>query len=130
MGENALTSIQYWTTERTGKDRPDKPAYRVKLSVALTFSNRVRQTEYYHNSSWLEHGGSPERAVRQATVSQIDAYLKKSGKYLKNESKISFADIEDSLVLISSSFSTQTSVSYTHLDVYKRQFYLLYRIDR
>ncbi|MCI8500660.1 MAG: DNA topoisomerase, partial [Oscillospiraceae bacterium] len=82
---------------------------RVKLSAAFVFSNRVKLTEYYHNSSWLEHGGSPERAVKQAFVSQIDAYLKQGGKYLKNESKISFADVEDCLVLVSSSFSTQTS---------------------
>ncbi|MBC5788071.1 MULTISPECIES: DNA gyrase/topoisomerase IV subunit B [Clostridiaceae] len=108
-GDTALTSVQYWSTERVGRDRPDKPEYKVKLSVALTFSNRVKCTEYYHNSSWLEHGGSPERAAKQATVSQIDAYLKQNGKYLKNESKISFSDVEDCLVLISSSFSTQTS---------------------
>ena len=109
VGDTALTSVQYWSTERVGRDRPDKPEYKVKLSVALTFSNRVKCTEYYHNSSWLEHGGSPERAAKQATVSQIDAYLKQNGKYLKNESKISFSDVEDCLVLISSSFSTQTS---------------------
>lgn len=108
-GDTALTSVQYWSTERVGRDRPDKPEYKVKLSVALTFSNRVKCTEYYHNSSWLEHGGSPERAAKQATVSQIDTYLKQNGKYLKNESKISFSDVEDCLVLISSSFSTQTS---------------------
>lgn len=108
-GEESLTSVQSWQAERTGRDRADKPDYRVKLGVALTFSNRVRLTEYYHNSSWLEHGGSPERAVKQAMVSQIDAYLKQNGKYLKNESKVSFADIEDCLVLVSSSFSTQTS---------------------
>lgn len=108
-GENAMTSVQYWETERKGKDRDDKPEYKVKLSVALAFSNRVKQLEYYHNSSWLEHGGSPERAVKQAFVSQIDAYLKQNNKYLKNESKITFPDVEDCLVLVSSSFSTQTS---------------------
>ncbi len=108
-GEEALTSVQYAEAERRGRDRADKPEYRVKLSVAFTFSNRVHLAEYYHNSSWLEYGGSPERAVKQAFVSQIDAYLKQSGKYLKNESKINFSDVEDCLVLVSSSFSTQTS---------------------
>ena len=107
--EGALTDIQYWEAERVGRDREDKPDYKVKLSVAVAFSNRVQVAEYYHNSSFLEHGGSPEKAVRQAFVSQIDAYLKQSGKYLKNESKISFADVEDCLALVSSSFSTQTS---------------------
>lgn len=109
VGEEALTTVQYVEAERRGRDRADKPDYKVKLSVAFVFSNRLKLTEYYHNSSWLEHGGSPERAVKQAFVSQIDAYLKQGGKYLKNESKINFADVEDCLVLVSSSFSTQTS---------------------
>ncbi len=109
VGEEALTTVQYVEAERRGRDRADKPDYRVKLSAAFVFSNRVKLTEYYHNSSWLEHGGSPERAVKQAFVSQIDAYLKQGGRYFKNESKISFADVEDCLVLVSSSFSTQTS---------------------
>lgn len=110
LGEgNALTTPQFWQCERKGRDREDKPEYKVKLSVALAFSNKVKLTEYYHNSSFLEHGGSTERAVKQAFVSQIDTYLKNTNKYLKNESKITYQDIEDCLVLISSSFSTQTS---------------------
>lgn len=108
-GENSLTTPQYWETERRGRDREDKPEYKVKLSVAVVFSNRTKATEYYHNSSWLEHGGSPERAVKQAFISQLDSYLKQGNKYLKGESKISYVDIEDCLVLVSSSFSTQTS---------------------
>ncbi len=107
--EPALTGVQFWQAERRGRDREDKPEYKVKLSVALAFSNRLKLTEYYHNSSFLEYGGAPDKAVRQAFVSQIDAYLKQTGKYLKNESKISYADVEDCLVLVSSSFSTQTS---------------------
>ena len=107
--EEALCPVQYWQAERRGRDREDKPEYKVKLSVALAFSNRVKAAEYYHNSSYLEHGGSPEKAVRTATVSQIDSFLKQSGKYLKGESKITFQDVEDCLVLVSSSFSTQTS---------------------
>ena len=108
-GDTALTTIQTWSCEREGRDREDKPDYRVKLSVSLAFSNRIQKIEYYHNSSFLEHGGSPERAVKQAFVSQIDSYLKQNGKYLKNEGKIIFSDIEDCLILVSSSFSTQTS---------------------
>lgn len=107
--EETLTPVQFWQTERRGRDREDKPEYKVKLSVALCFSNRVKVCEYYHNSSHLEHGGAPERAVKVATVSQIDSLLKQGGKYLKNESKITFQDVEDCLVLVSSSFSTQTS---------------------
>ncbi len=108
-GEEPLTPVQFWQTERRGRDREDKPEYKVKLSVALCFSNRTRALEYYHNSSFLEHGGSPERAVKNALVYQIDSYLKQQGKYLKGESKIAFQDVEDCMVLVSSSFSTQTS---------------------
>lgn len=108
-GEDALTGIQVWSAERRGRDREDKSEYKVKLNVSCCFSNKKNMLEYYHNSSWLEHGGSPEKAVRSAFVSQIDAYLKQNGKYLKNESKISFQDIQDCLILVSSSFSTQTS---------------------
>ncbi len=108
-GEDTISSVQFWQAERMGRDREDKEDYKVKLSVSLCFSNRIKQIEYFHNSSWLEHGGSPERAVKQALTSQIDAFLKQTGKYNKNESKVTFADIQDCLVLISSSFSTQTS---------------------
>lgn len=107
--EQSLTNIQYWETEQRGRDRADKDEYKVKLSVAFCFSNRIKFLEYYHNSSHLEYGGSPEKAVKQAFVSKIDAYLKQNNKYLKNESKITFQDVEDCLVLVSSSFSTQTS---------------------
>ena len=109
VGDNAMTGVQFWTAERVGRDREDKPDYKVKLNVAMCISNKVTLQEYYHNSSWLEHGGSPEKAVRSAFVSQIDAYLRQNGKYLKNESKISFQDVQDCLVLVSSSYPTQTS---------------------
>ena len=107
--EQTLTGVQFWQGERTGRDREDKPEYKVKMQFACCFSNRVKLIEYYHNSSHLEHGGSPEKAVKSAFVSQIDAYIKNSGKYLKNERKISFQDVEECLVLVSSSFSSQTS---------------------
>ena len=107
-GQN-FTSVQFWQTEKKGRDRDDKSEYKVKMSFALTFSNQIKKIEYYHNSSFLEHGGSPERAVKQAFVSQIDSYLKQNDKYKQNEGKITFADVEDFLILVSSSFSTQTS---------------------
>lgn len=108
-GENTLTSIQYYTAERKGRDREDKDDYKVKLSVAFTFSNQMKMLEYFHNSSFLEHGGSPEDAVKLAFTNQIHNYLKNNNKYLKNEKQITFTDIEECLVLVSSSFSTQTS---------------------
>jgi DNA gyrase subunit B len=108
-GENFLTPVQCWQAERRGRDREDKPDYKVKISAALCFHNSANLIEYYHNSSFLEHGGAPEKAVRSAFVSQIDAYLKQNNKYLKSESKISFQDIQDCLLLVTNSFSTQTS---------------------
>ena len=108
-GENSLTQPVFWQTERRGRDRADKPEYKVKLSVSFCFSNTVQVIEHYHNSSWLEHGGSPEKAVKSAFVDGIDAWLKSQGKYQKNESKLTWADVEDCLVLVSNNFSTQTS---------------------
>ncbi|MBQ9938757.1 MAG: DNA topoisomerase, partial [Oscillospiraceae bacterium] len=108
-GEKAITNVQFFEGERRGRDREDRPEYDVKLSVAFCFSNTNQMLEYYHNSSHLEHGGSPERAVKSAFVSAIDARIKQAGKYLKGESKPSFQDIEDCLILVSSSASTETS---------------------
>lgn len=108
-GLDALTEPVYWEAERRGRDRPDKPEYKVKLSVALCFSNKTALCEYYHNSSFLEHGGSPEKATRSAMVSAIDKYLRDNNKYVKGEAKITFPDVQDCLILVSSSFSTQTS---------------------
>ena len=108
-GDNPLTQPVFWQTERRGRDRADKDEYKVKLSVSFCFSNTVQVIEHYHNSSWLEHGGSPEKAVKSAFVGGIDAWLKSQGKYQKNESKVTWADVEDCLVLVSNNFSTQTS---------------------
>ena len=108
-GENALTSIQSLSSERQGRDRADKDEYKVRLSCAFCFVRAGARTEYYHNSSWLEHGGAPDKAVRSAFVSAIDAYLKNGNKYQKNESKVTFQDIADSLLIVTNCFSTQTS---------------------
>ena len=106
---NAFTMPQFWETERKGRDREDKPEYKVKITASLCFSRSMSRLEYYHNSSWLEHGGAPDKAVRNAFVYAIDAYLKQNGKYVKNESKITFQDVADCLVLVTNCFSTQTS---------------------
>ncbi|WP_295581433.1 type IIA DNA topoisomerase subunit B [uncultured Oscillibacter sp.] len=108
-GEGSLTAPVFWQAEKKGRDRADKPEYKVKLSVSFCFSNRVSMIEHYHNSSWLEHGGSPEKAAKSAFVSAIDAYLRQQGKYQKSESKLTWADVEDCIVLVSNNFSTQTS---------------------
>ena len=122
VGDQALTSIQSWQTERKGKDREDKPEYKVKINAALCFSNRNQIKEYYHNSSWLEYGGAPDKAVRSAFVSQIDAYIKQQNKYSKNESKITFTDVEECLALVISSFSTLVSYENQTKKAIKNKF--------
>jgi len=107
--EKAITPIKFFEAERKGRDREDKPEYKVKFNVAFCFNGEVNILEYYHNSSFLEHGGSPDRAVKLAFVAAIDNIIKNNNKYNKNESKILFADISDCLCLISNSFSTITS---------------------
>ncbi len=106
---NSFTMPQFWETERKGRDREDKPDYKVKITASMCFSRSMSKLEYYHNSSWLEHGGAPDKAARNAFVYAVDAYLKQSGKYVKNESKITFQDVADCLVLVTNCFSTQTS---------------------
>jgi len=108
-GEKTLTPPVYWEKETRGRDRDDKDDYKLKMQVAFCVSNSVKMLEYYHNSSYLEHGGSPDRAVKTAFVFALDKYMKATGKYNKNEAKITFVDVEDCLVLVTNSYSTQTS---------------------
>ena len=108
-GLDAFTEPVCWECERRGRDRADKPEYKVKLNIACCFSNKHPVVEHYHNSSFLEHGGSPEKATRLAFVYAIDKYLRDHGKYTKDESKITYPDVQDCLILVSNNFSTQTS---------------------
>jgi DNA gyrase subunit B len=108
-GENPMTQPYYIESDRRGRDREDKPEYKVRMSAAFCFSNRTNIIEYYHNSSWLEHGGAPDAAAKTAFVYAVDAYIKKTNKYQKNESKITFQDIADCLILVTNCFSTRTS---------------------
>lgn len=108
-GDNAFTTPQYWECERKGKDREDLPEYKLKIKAAICFSLKTQLKEYFHNSSFLEHGGAPEKAFRSAFVNQINAYLKSNNKYAKNDGQINIQDVEDCIVFVVSSFSTQTS---------------------
>ena len=109
VGVNYLNEPRFFSAERVGRDREDMPDYKLKMNFAFCFSNEIQMIEYYHNSSFLEHGGSPDKALRSAFVSVIDKYLKTNNKYKAKENKITFADVEACLVFVSSSFSTQTS---------------------
>lgn len=108
-GENPLTAPVLWKTETVGRDREDKPDYKLKIEISWCATNVSPRQEYFHNSSWLEHGGSPEKAMKSGFLYAVDRYLKLNDKYKKGESKVTFQDIEDCLIFVSSSFSTQTS---------------------
>lgn len=108
-GDSAFTTPQYWECERKGRDREDLPEYKLKIKAALCFSLKTQLKEYFHNSSFLEHGGAPEKAFKSAFVNQINAYLKANNKYAKSDSQINIQDIEDCIIFVVSSFSTQTS---------------------
>ncbi len=108
-GDKHFTDVHYAEGERVGRDRADMADYKVKLSAAFCFSNDVNVIEYYHNSSFLEHGGAPDKAARSAFVAALDNFIRNEGKYAKNESKISFIDVQDSLVLVTNCFSTVVS---------------------
>lgn len=110
-GEETLTVPVFWEGEARGRDRADLAEYNVKMSVSFCISNTAKALEYYHNSSFLEHGGSPDKAVKSAFLSILDKFIRDRNKGAKgkNEGKIVFADIEDCLVLVTNCFSTQTS---------------------
>lgn len=109
IGENSITTVQSWSAEKMARDRADKPEYKTKINIAFAFSNQVSLTEYYHNSSYLEYGGAPDKAVRNAFKYIINQYLKTNNKYNKSESQIKDEDVLDCLVAVVSSFSSVTS---------------------
>lgn len=83
--------------------------YKGKFELLFAFSNDLNLIEYYHNSSPLEYGGSPDKALRTSFVTALDREIRRQGKYKNNEARLKFSDIEESLVFVSSTFSTYTS---------------------
>ena len=106
---NRKTEPVLWRLETKGRDREDKDEYKLRAEITFCLSNVTNVSEYYHNSSFLEYGGAPDKAVRFGFTNALDAYMKSHGKYNKNESKISYQDIAECLVVIINSASTQTS---------------------
>ena len=104
-----FTETYTFSGEGKGRDKEDRDEYKVRAEVAFCFNNEVNVLEYFHNSSFLEHGGSPDKAVRNAFVAEIDKQIKLRDKYKANESRITFQDVADSLILVTNTFSTQTS---------------------
>ncbi len=107
--DEAMTTPYQFSGEGRGRDRADKDEYSVKADIAFCFSNMTQELKYFHNSSYLEHGGSPDKAVKNAFVAAFDKELKARNRYTAKEAKLTFGDIQDSLILVTNSFSTQTS---------------------
>lgn len=63
-GDNALITPQYWECERYGKDREDHSEYKLIIKAALCFSVKTQLKEYYHNSSYLEHGARRKKRLK------------------------------------------------------------------
>lgn len=112
VGEEPLTEPVSWHSEDRGRDRADRDEYDLEADYSFCFTRVSGRQEYYHNASWLEHGGSPDRAVKNAFVYSVDKFLRNAGKYNKTESKVTFPDIADSLVIVISSHSSEAS--YEH----------------
>lgn len=106
VGDDAFTMPVFWEAERRGRDAENRPEMKLKITAAFCFSKKVSHIEYYHNSSWLEYGGSPDRAVRLGVTAAFDKYLRDNNKYSKNESKIIYQDVQDCLVMVTNCFST------------------------
>ena len=106
VGDDAFTMPTFWEAERRGRDAANRPEMKLKITASFCFSKKLSKTEYYHNSSWLEYGGSPDKAVRSAFTAAFDKFLKDNNKYTKNESKVTVQDVLDSLVIITNCFST------------------------
>ena len=106
VGDDAFTMPTYWEAERRGRDAANRPEMKLKITASFCFSKKLSKTEYYHNSSWLEYGGSPDKAVRSAFTASFDKFLRDNNKYTKNESKVTVQDVLDSLVIITNCFST------------------------
>lgn len=108
-GHKPISTVYEFSMEKRGQDKDDQPEYPVQMHCAFCFTTSTSCIEHYHNSSWLEHGGSPEKALKAAFTSVLDEFLKKAGKYNKTETPISYQDVCDSLIFISNNFSTKAS---------------------
>ena len=101
-----ITEIIQFSTEATGKEPEDNEDFDFKLNLFFAFNNEENLIEYYHNASFLENGGTPEDFIKNSFTYVIDKYIKDNGLYGKNESKIKFIDIQDSLIVVSDTYST------------------------
>ena len=60
------------------------------MQVAFCFNNDINMIEYYHNSSFLEYGGSPDKAVKSAFVYEIDKAIRAKIVIIKTNQKLRF----------------------------------------
>ena len=104
--EHMLTDVISFTTEQKGRDNEADKDYRIKTDINFAFNRETSFSRYYHNTSWLENGGTPEEFIKNSFTFVIDKFLKEQNLYNKNEKKVTFEDISDSLIVITSTYST------------------------
>ncbi len=109
LSKTPISLIQSLSKESRGRDAEDRPEYTLRMNFAFVFVKDGGVQEHYHNSSFLEYGGSPLKAARKAFTNSVDRYIKAQGKYTKNENKVDIGDIEDSLIFVSNCFSNIVS---------------------
>lgn len=104
--EFRLSQTLSLSSEFKGKDNEDDKDYKIKSDVYFTFNRESAFKRLYHNSSWLESGGTPDDIIKNSFVFSIDKYIKEKSMYDKKEKKISLEDVMDSLVIVMSTYST------------------------
>ncbi|MER2007171.1 MAG: toprim domain-containing protein [Psychrobacillus sp.] len=104
--EHRLTNVIHFNTERKGRDNEEDKDYKIKANIYFSFNRETSFNRYYHNTSWLANGGTPEDFIKNSFTFIVDKFLKEQNLYNKNEKKVSFDDIADSLVIVTSTFST------------------------
>lgn len=107
IGNNtSFSNIMNFITEASGKDNSKSDEYKIKCQIVFCFNNEVNYMQYFHNSSCLINGGTPETFIKKAFTYSIDKYIKDNNLYKKSEKQINFDDIKESLIIISNTFST------------------------
>lgn len=105
-----LTPVFHITDEdeecREEEQNEGEESFSVLLDLYFTFNNHVNKIDLYHNSSFLEDGGSPENAIKTSFLNVFNKFVKDEGLLKKGEKNLIFEDITQSLIFISSTFST------------------------
>lgn len=108
-GKEFTDFVNFESDTLSGKDADNRDEYDSQYNVAYTFNNDNYGSTVFHNSSKLTEESSQHKSIRLAFSYAIDKMINRLGLYNKKESKIKFEDVEDSLLIIINTYSTNTS---------------------